>query len=192
MKKILVGSLIATSLLFAVDSAEININSDTLELAGEYSLNNTYIFNDDSNYFFTISYMSSEKASTAVTKPKITTAGLKIVNPYINDKGLSLGLGIKGVWADNYTKSFVATPLEIFAKYEVNELFTLDLSASYAPKVLTHSEGSKYTATNIKANYKVIDNGFVYLGLRSIKTDYKDGTSLEFDDSIFFGYKVQF
>ena len=191
-KRILVGSLIATSLLFAVDSAEININNNTLEIAGEYSLNDTYALNDDSNYFFTISYMSSEQATGTTSKPKLTTAGFKIMNPYIDDRGLSLGLGIKGVWADNYNKSFVATPLTAFAKYEINELVTLDLSVGYAPKILTYSEGDKYATTNLKANFKVIDNGYTYLGLRSIKTDYKDGTSIKFDDSVFFGYKVQF
>jgi len=46
MKKIIVGSLLAGSLLFANNSAQININSDTLEVIGSYSLNDSYDLND--------------------------------------------------------------------------------------------------------------------------------------------------
>ena len=196
MKKILAGSLVATSLLFgANNSAEININNDTLELVGEYILNDSYELNDDSNYFFTISYLGSEDQESALTNKKnqkLATAGFKIVNPYIDDRGLSLGFGIKAVWADNYEKDFLATPLELFAKYEINEQLSLDVGVAYSPKVLTHSDGTSYKDGKLKVNYKVIDNGYVYLGARTIKTEYKDNAEIEFDDSLFFGYKVQF
>lgn len=196
MKKILVGSLIATSLLFGNgNSAEININNNTLELVGEYILNNSYDVSDEANYYFTISYLGSEDqqtTSTTVTNQKLATAGLKIMNPYIDDKGFSLGIGIKAVWADNHTQDFVATPLEVFAKYEINEQLSLDMNIGYSPKVLTHSDGTTYKDGKVKINYKIIDNGYVYLGARKIKTTYKDNSEIEFDDSMFFGYKVQF
>ena len=195
MKKILAGSLVATSLLFGANSAEININNNTLELVGEYILNGSYNVSDEANYYFTVGYLSSEdqkSTATTVTNQKLATVGLKIMNPYIDDRGLSLGIGIKTVWADNYTKDFLATPLELFAKYEINEQLSLDTSIAYSPKVLTHSDGDTYKDWNLKANYKVIDNGYAYIGARSIKTTYKDSAEIEFDDSMFFGYKVQF
>jgi lipopolysaccharide assembly outer membrane protein LptD (OstA) len=192
MNKIFVGSIIAANLLFATNSAEININSNTLELIGEYNLNTVYQLNDDSNYYLTISFLSSEESSTSVSTQKLITGGLKMVNPYIDDRGLSLGMGAKIVWADNTNKNFIATPLNIFAKYEINEQISINFDFAYAPKILTFSDGESYKETNLKANYKVLENGYVYLGGRSITTDYKKGGSVDYDKSIFFGYKVQF
>jgi len=190
MKKILVGSLLAGSLLFANNSAQININNDTLEVIGSYSLNDSYDLNEDSNYFLTLSYLRSEKDNTKTQK--LTTVGLKIVNPYIDDKGLSLGIGVKALWADNYTKDFIATPLEVFATYTINEKVSIDLSSAYAPKILTYKDGEKYQDLVGKINYKVIDNGYIYIGARSIKTNYKDDIDVKYDNKAFFGYKVQF
>jgi hypothetical protein len=192
MKKILIGSLVATSLLFAVDNAQININSDTLEISGEYGLNDSFILDDNSNYSLTLSYLNSEKATVTKAKSKLVSIGLKIMDPYTNDMGFSLGLGMKGAWVDNHSESFFATPLELFARYDINDVISLDLSASYAPKILTHSNGDKYQDTNFKLNYQIIDNGCVYLGIRDIETNYKSGANIKFDDSAFFGYKVQF
>ncbi|MCK5294025.1 MAG: hypothetical protein KAJ49_05185 [Arcobacteraceae bacterium] len=195
MKKILAGSLVATSLLFGSNSAEININNDTLELVGEFLLNHSYQLSDEGNYYFTVNYLGSENQESTVgnTKnKKLVTTGLKIMNPYIDDRGLSLGIGIKAVWADNYEKDFFATPLEVFAKYEINEQLSLDMNVGYSPKVLTHADGETYKDGKIKVNYKVIDNGYVYVGARSIETTYKNNAEIKFDDNVFFGYKVQF
>lgn len=192
MKKILIGSLVSASLLFASNSAEININSNTLELAGEYNLNNLYQLNDDSDYFVTLSYLSSEKSSTSVSTQRLITSGLKIINPYVDDRGLSLGLGAKFVWADNTNKSFAALPLSIFANFEINEQILINFNFSYAPKILTFADGESYREANLKANYKIIENGYVYLGGRSITTKYEDIGSVSYDKNIFFGYKVQF
>ena len=190
MKKILIGSMLLSSLVFANNEMQININNDTLEVAGAYSLNDSYDLNEDSNYFLTASFLRSE-ISNADTQ-KLTTFGLKVVNPYIDDRGVSLGMGIKGVWVENSTDDFMATPLSIFATYILNDNISLDLSGAYAPKVLTYKDGEHYKEFVGKLNYKVIDNGYVYIGVRNIKTEYKNNIDVKYDDSAFFGYKVTF
>ncbi len=192
MKKILAGSLVTASLLFGANSAEININNNTLELIGEYNLNDVYVLNDDSNYFFTFSFLTSEESSTSVASQKLISGGMKIINPYVDDRGFSLGLGAKFVWADNTNKDFIATPLSIFADYQLDERVSISAAFAYAPKILTYSDGDNYKDLNLKVNYKIIENGYVYIGARDITTKYKSGASVDYDKSIFFGYKVQF
>jgi len=193
IKKIVVGSVLASSLVFASNnSAQININNNTLEVAGDIFLNDSYNLNDDSNYFLTARYLTSDEGNSKVSSQKLLTTGFKIVNPYIDDKGFSLGMGIDAVWADNYSKTFYAVALKISGKYMINEQLSTDLEIGYSPKVITYGDGDNFKSGQIKLNYKIIDNGYIYVGARSITTNYKDGTDVDFDSSAFFGYKVTF
>ncbi|MDD2698130.1 MAG: YfaZ family outer membrane protein [Arcobacteraceae bacterium] len=191
IKKIILGSLVASSCVFASGAADININNNTLEVGMEYNLNGTYRLNENSNYLFTASYLRSEEVSSINTQT-LLTAGLKVVNPYVDDYGFSLGLGIKAVVADNSSQRFVAAPLGLFASYMVNEQVHIDAEYNYAPKVLAFSDGETYKEWKAKANYRVIDNGFVYIGARGITTKYTNGSELSYDRTAFFGFNVQF
>ncbi len=191
IKKIILGSLVASSAAFASGAADININDNTLEVGMEYNLNGSYRLNDNSNYLFTASYLRSEDKSSVDTET-LLTAGLKVMNPYVDDYGFSLGLGIKGVVADNSSKSFVAAPLGIFASYMINEQIHIDAEYNYAPKVLAFSDGETYSEWKTKAHYRVIDNGFVYVGARGITTKYTDNSEVSYDHTAFFGFNVQF
>ncbi len=191
LKKIIMGSLVASSVAFGSGAADININDNTLEVGMEYNLNGSYRLNENSNYLLSASYLRSEEDSSTNTQT-LTTVGLKVMNPYVDDYGFSLGLGIKGVMADNSPKTFVAAPLGIFASYMVNEQIHLDGEYNYAPKVLAFSDGETYKEWKLKANYKVIDNGFVYVGGRGITTEYTGGTEYTYDRTAFFGFNVQF
>ena len=44
----------------------------------------------------------------------------------------------------------------------------------------------------LKANYRVIDNGFVYIGGRGITTEYTNNQEISYDRTAFFGFNVQF
>jgi hypothetical protein len=193
MKKIVLISSIVTCSLAWGNSVNIDINDDTLKLGIQYFLNNSSILNDDSNYFLTVSYLDSEEDNSNKSTQRLITSDLKVVNPYINDNGFSLGLGISVVLADNYnSKSFTATPFGLYATYTFNNDISFDGSVQYAPKVLTFLDGESYKFTNLKANYRVINNGYVYIGVRDITTKYKDIGDIDYDDSLFFGYKVNF
>ena len=192
IKKIIAGLIIGTSILSA-NNAQININNDTLGLEGEYGINEIYDLSSDAKYYFTLASLNSEsKDNKYRSTERILNFGFKMMNPYINDNGLSLGLGVNAVWINNYTKSFTAVPLSVFADYSIGEKVSINTNISYAPKVLAFSSAKSYQEITTKVNYKVIDNGFAYIGYRNIKTKYNDNQTIKFDDNLFFGYKVQF
>lgn len=190
LKKLVVGSMLLGSTLVA-DSVSININSDSLELGGEINLNKIYMLNENSDYLFTASYLKGEENNV---DSNLLSVGVKALNPYLNDNGVSFGLGIKMVRPDfdGVSEDFFAIPLGLFANYQVNEDVHIDGSFDYAPNVLSMQDAEKFQAWNIKANYEVIDNGFAYVGLRNIKAEYEKIGEVEFDDSLYFGYKVHF
>lgn len=191
MKKILLGSALATSLLFASNVAQINVNNDTLEVGGELYLSNSYNVNNSSNYYFTINYLGTE-ADTNEASQKLLSAGLKVLNPFTDDNGISLGLGIKSVYTNQLSKTFFALPLAAYIKYEVNEMIYVDLEASYAPKVLSFSDADNYRDTKIKVNYKVLEDGYAFIGARDITTKYELTGKVNYDTSAFIGYEVKF
>jgi hypothetical protein len=191
LKKVLVGSLLASSLMYA-NNAEVNLNSDTLEVAGEFYLNDAYMLSEDSNYFLTANYLTSE--DNTKKSSDIISLGLKMVSPYIDDRGFTLGLGMKAVIVDHGTisKNFYAAPLSASVKYDFNEHISFDGQYSYAPKILAFSDADSYKELKVTANYQIIDNGQIFIGKRSIKADYTNNMNYKFDSSVFFGYKVKF
>jgi hypothetical protein len=192
IKKIITTLALSSSILFAANTAEINVNNNTLGLKGEYGINEVYKLSNDAKYYITLEYLSSEEAAATESTDRIVNLGIKMMNPYINDYGISFGMGINAVWVNNYTDTFVATPLSLFADYAINEDLSIDATLSYSPKILSYSSADSYTEFTAKANYKVIDNGYAYLGYRDISTSYDDGSDIDFDNTIFFGYKLKF
>ena len=195
MKKIIMGSLVVSSLLVANNNFEINFNSDTVEVASSIYLNDKYILNDNSDYFFDIKYLYSEEKNKYQNTQKLASIGLKAISPYYDDNGFNFGLGINAVIADNNPgKTFFATPLSLYASYEINEKVSINIDGSYAPSILTYSDGDNFSQYNVKVNYQIIDNGNLYVGLRNIKTEYKTSTlnTIEFDDSAYIGFRIDF
>jgi len=192
IKKIIAGMVISSSIASAANIAQINVNNNTLGLKGEYGINEIYNLSNDAKYYLTLEYLSSEDVGATESTDRIVNFGLKIMNPYINDYGVSFGMGINAVWVKNYTQTFMATPLSVFADYSINEDLSVDATLSYSPEILSYSDASNYSEFTAKLNYKVIDNGYAYLGYRNIETKYDNDITVDFDKSLFFGYKIQF
>jgi hypothetical protein len=189
MKRFLFCSLFASSLV--ASSVQVNINNDTLEVKSDVYLNNHYNVNDSSDYYFTIGYLGTASDKTTSSQ-KITSMGLKVLNPYTDDNGISLGIGMKVVYTKQNDKMFTSIPLCAYAKFELNELIYFDLEVAYAPRVLSFSDAEGYKDARFKANYKVLENGYVYIGTRDIITKYEDGNEIRYDTSAFVGYEVKF
>ena len=191
MKKILLSSVVASTLLFASNSAQININNDTVEVGGEIYLNDHYNVNNSSNYYFIANFLNTEGYDGKSTQ-SLTTAGFKVLNPYTDDNGVSLGIGIKSVYSNDYDNIFFSTPLAVFAKNELDERIYFDAEFSYAPRVLSFSDAEAYKDLKFKANYKVLEDGYVFVGFRNIETEYESGLTIKYDESVFVGYEVKF
>lgn len=189
MKKILTAGLLSSSLLFA-STAQINVNNDTLEVGTDIYLNDHYQLDNATNYFLTLNHLNTESSDTEPSR-RLTTVGLKVLNPYMDNNGLSFGLGIKAVMTTQISKDFMATPLSVYAKLELNQLIYCDLEASYSPRVLSFQDAETYKDVKFRANYKVLENGYIYLGYRDIETKYTGG-KIKYDDNLFLGYEFRF
>lgn len=191
MKNKLLSAVLLTTSLYASNSVDININNDTLEVGAELYLNNKYNLNNSSNYYFIANYLHNEGDDNEPNK-SLSTLGFKVMNPYTDDNGISLGLGIKSTYTSQLDKSFIAIPLSVYVRYELNEMIYFNFEYGYAPSVLTYQDGEKFQDIKFKANYKVLDDGYIYAGIRDIRTTYEPDLEVEYDTSAFVGFNVRF
>lgn len=190
MKKILIGSLIVSSLLLGNNAVEVNINNDTVEVEADVYLNDRFDVSNNSNYYLTIGHLRTEK-DNSVTQ-SLTTAGLKVLNPFTDDNGISLGLGMKSVYTNQLSKTFFALPLSVYGRIEFTEVIYVDAEISHAPKVLSLGDAESYTDMKAKINYKVLADGYVFIGARGIETKYENAGTSKFDTTAFVGLEVRF
>jgi len=190
MKFILMGSVLASTLLMGSNGLYINVNNDTLEVEADIYLNKHYDVSDSSNYYLNIGHLRTEN-DTKETQT-LSTIGFRVINPYTDDNGISIGLGMKSVYTDQMTKTFFALPLSLYARVEMNEMIYVDADFSYAPKVLSFADAQTYTDMKARLNYKVLADGYVFIGARSIETKYEKGSDAKYDNSGFIGFEVRF
>jgi hypothetical protein len=190
MKKILIGSFIASSILMGSNSIQVNINSDTVEVSADMYLNNYYNLNENSNYYFTADHLRTEENNLEIQS--LSSAGFKVLNPYTDNNGISIGLGMKAVYSGQMNKSFFAIPLTVFGKIEISEVIYVNAELSYAPKVLSFTDGETYQDMKAQVNYKVLADGYIFVGARNIQTEYKNGIIKKYDNSAFLGLEVRF
>ncbi|MGB3750875.1 MAG: YfaZ family outer membrane protein [Arcobacteraceae bacterium] len=191
MKKIILGSLVTGSLLLANNSAQVNVNKDTLELAADIYLNKYYNTNNSSNYYITAGYLRTEGEKNNDDQ-SLTSVGFKLINPMTNNYGISLGMGIKTVYTTHEAESFLAMPLTLNGRIEFNEMIYFDANVSYSPRVLSFMDAESYRDIQARINYKVLADGYIYLGGRNIETEYENNTRVKFDTSAFVGFEIRF
>ncbi len=188
MKIKLFGLLFVYSMAVANSQIEINTNNTALEVTVNKYLE--YV-NDDTNYYLTFNYLSNEK-KTGV-KNKIVSLGFTMINPLIDDNGLGFGLGIKVLTTDDTrNETFITVPLSMLVRYEYDDLISFDSEVNYAPAALSFSDAKSYNSVKLKANYKILENGYIFTGYRNIRISYNNISTVKYDDSLFFGFKVGF
>lgn len=191
MKKIILGSLVTGSLLLANNSVQVNVNKDTLELGADIYLNKYYNTNNSSNYYLTAGYLRTEGEKNNDDQ-SLTSVGFKLINPMTDNYGISLGMGMKSVYSTHESDSFLAIPLTLNGRIEFNEVIYFDANISYAPQVLSFMDGESYRDIQARINYKVLADGYIYLGGRNIETKYENNTRVKFDTSAFVGFEIRF
>ncbi|HEY9190984.1 MAG TPA: YfaZ family outer membrane protein [Sulfurovum sp.] len=184
LKKLCFASLLSLGLLHAQSSVGLNINDEDLEVRASIDLNALTYYSDSTSYTLDGSYLHTDGDN-------LTTFGVSAQNRFQGVEGLTLGLGIKSVFTDD----FAALPFCAKAKYTLPfysiPATSLATSLAYAPAVLTFRDGESYTEFRVEADMEVITNVHLFAGYRNIDTEYEtyDRT---FNNSFYGGMKLSF
>jgi len=195
LKKLLL-SLALAGALFAQHDASLNLNSDDIEVQGNIDLGELNQSDYPDTYFLTLGFLDVDNDHYS-TDP-MWSAGFKLRQDVEALEGLRVGLGLKGVYTEVRGKTFMAIPLGLEAAYTLPLDFAMPIVISgnfdYAPSVLSFSDADKYMEKRIEASIQIIEQANVFVGYRSIDTDYDNSIGdVEYTDNNWYvGFKVRF
>ncbi len=188
IKKSIAAALIASTTLMAQNSAEINLNSNDIEVAGSYQTGYGFSYDGRSsrNYLHARYLYSGESSTQGESLGEIGYLATGTVGSFTR---LRLGIGIMASAADSY----FAVPLGISAKYQLPIEWPVTLSASFyaAPDPLVFGDGNGYSAYRIGLESQIIPNASLYGGYRNIDLKYENGRK-NFNDGWYVGVRFYF
>ncbi|MCW8896113.1 MAG: YfaZ family protein [Sulfurimonas sp.] len=186
--------LIAASAVsvFAMHSAEINVNNSDLELGVKFDVGQFDDAVEPETMFFGAKYINADEKHSDFSNID-DYQELNFLMQREVDSGFTLGLGVKL----NHTKNFVSVPLGVEASYKlpanIQIPFYINGSLYYAPEVLSYDNADGFSEFRISLDAEVIENGRVTVGYRSLETDY-DNTRRhdKYNSSVYLGFKFAF
>lgn len=188
-KKAALTALSAVS-VFAMHSAEVNINNSDIELSASLDMGQFNESVEPATIFFGAKYLNPDErhsdADSIDDYQEINFLMQKNVNA-----DFRLGLGVKL----NHTKNFVSIPLGVEAVYKLpltsSVPFYIGAALYAAPEVLSLDKADNFLEYRLNVEAEAIQNGFITLGYRHMDTNYKSG-DVEYNESLYFGLKFLF
>lgn len=185
--------------VFAMHSAELNINDKDLELRADMDLGQVNDTVEPDSTFIGASVLkgSDEHSSTGKVDVKPYYEARFLMIREIKDSGVKAGIGVKANFTGLSDYSYTTIPLGLEAKYTLPAEIPVTVGASvyYAPESLAFSDANSFLEYRAYLNLEMIDRGSVVVGYRSLDTEYKVNTvksSINLNKSVYFGFKFAF
>ncbi len=183
--------------IFAMHSAEININNQDLELSGKLDIGQINQSVEPDSMFVGLKLINGHEDHSS--EHKIENGSYLEMNFLLMNelplKGLDIGLGIKANYSDSFDEDFISIPLGVELKYKIpaTNLIPMYISASvyYAPSVLSLSDANDYFEYRAQFDIEVIRNGSIVIGYRSLNLNYEN-YDYNYNKSAYAGFKFAF
>ena len=188
LSKIVLSIFLGLSSLYSAGGVELNINDNAVELQIDTNLNQYYELDNANDYYVSLGVLHEDTDA-----PNLFNVGLKATTSEFDTENIEFGLGIGMVASSQDSDTFLAVPFSLSASYHVNDKVLIEAEGKYSPSVLSFSKADKFTSIKATVNYQLLVNGYIFVGIRDIETKYSSSVgTIEYDDSIFVGYKVKF
>jgi len=186
--------ILSTASVFAMHTAEININDKDLELGIKIDLGQTNSTVEPDTTFIGFSYLNADRDNSNVDISAYSELNFLMRRDVLNS-GFVFGLGVKS----NYTKigdnSFITIPLGIELGYTlpINIPIIFGAKAYYAPQSLSFSAAEKFLEYRVDLSVELIPKGSLVAGYRNIKTNLEDyNINIRYNETVYFGFKFAF
>lgn len=192
--KLLSLLFLSTVLLFSRSTVGLNINAEDFEVKGSTDINTFSEYTNGTIFILDANFINVDNDDLFNTQSNTFFGlGLSAHNSFQGMEGLSLGLGARLV----YLEDFIALPLMVEASYALpiaDSSLTASLSTAilYAPSVLSFSDAENYFEFRAEAALEVISSVSVYAGYRDIEANYFDHSAETFNSSFYGGMKMSF
>lgn len=193
--------LLFTSLsLFALNTAELNINQTDLEVGLKFDVGQFNKNVEPQTMFVGMKMLipdtnnSSDSATLTSLNPYFE-GNFMIIRP-VGDAGLSLGIGFKLNYTQVNNKSFMSLPIGFIASYELPfpDLIPMfvETNVYYAPQVLSFLDAKDYVEYRINYNMEMIKNVHLKVGYRNMNTNYFNIGRKNYNASFYLGVMIDF
>ena len=197
LKKIIL--LLFTSLsLFALNTAELNINQKDLEVGLKFDVGQFNENVEPQTMFVGMKMLIPDVSNSSDNLHSIDPyfeGNFKIMRP-VGDNGLSFGVGFKLNYTQVNDKSFMSLPIGLEVSYELPfpELIPMFIETSvyYSPQVLSFLDAKDYVAYRINYNMEMIENVRLKIGYRNMNTHYLKQGKLNYNNSLYLGVMIAF
>jgi hypothetical protein len=199
LKKIIVGSQITFSLVFAQSGVGINVNENDLEIEGRLDSRNLAIMQTSSAiYLADFNFINIEKDEK---KARLAGVGVGATNKLEGVDGVELTLGAKVIVSHTkddlkyIDKWFSAIPLTAMVRYSFPPLMfnippiAIEGKVLYAPGALAFGDSEGYSEFRVSGDIEMIKNVKIYAGYRNIITGYPTDTDYIFSNGFYGGLK---
>ncbi len=187
MKKIAILILLINLNIFATTKASfgLNVNPNDLEIEGKTSIAFATSNLDFRNFYIDANFINSEETLVGL--------GLFVENSPTNYENIAFYIGLRTIFTEHKLgSSFTAIPIMFGAKARMYlgslPKSNLGLKFAYAPSPLTFQDAESYFEYRIEVDMSIIENINVYLGYRSIDTNYKL-LDANYNDALYIGFK---
>ena len=191
--------LLCTSLsLFALNTAELNINQKDLEVGLKFDVGQ---FNDNvepQTMFVGMKMFipdASDSSDSLTSIDPYFEGNFMIIRP-VGDSGFNFGIGFKLNYTQVNEKKFMSLPIGLEALYALpsSDLVPMFLEANiyYAPEVLSFLDAKNYVEYRINYNIEMIQNVRLNVGYRNMSTNYFNQGKLNYNNSFNVGFRIAF
>lgn len=192
IKKLLLISVVCAS-VFALNNVELNMNDKDLEMGVRFDMGQ---FNDSvepDTIFVGAKALNGDETHSDLIETEPLYELNFMMKRNVADTNFAVGFGIKA----NYTKDFAAIPVGAEVTYKLPFFeavpFYLGGSIYYAPEMLAMSDAKSFLEYRGTLDMEVIKNGLLYVGYRSINTNYDNALGdINYNDSAFAGFRLGF
>jgi hypothetical protein len=198
LKKIIL-MMASTVSVFALHTAEININDLDLEVGAKFDIGQFNQSVKPETMFIGAKFFNPDASHSQDNISKINpyVEGNFLIMREIGNKGMSLGMGAKLNYTQVDGKDFSSLPLGIEFAYTIPapKLIPMSINGSvyYAPKVLSFADAKNYLEYRIHYDVEFIENAGVTIGYRSMNINFDFVNSdINYNTSWYFGFKVKF
>ncbi len=192
LKKLSLIAVCAVS-VFAMHSAEININDKDLEIGARLDMGQFNETTEPNTVFVGAKFLHGHEDHSDLDRNNMHDFSELnfMMQRNVDNSGLAIGLGVKL----NHTENFTSIPLGIEASYKlpISDVTPLYIGGSlyYAPEVLSLEDAKNFLEYRVNFDIEVIQNGRISLGYRSIDTNY-DTKDKNYNRSAHIGFKFAF
>jgi hypothetical protein len=198
LKKLGLLSL-ATVSAFAMHTFELNINDKDLGVALKLDMGQ-FTNVEPGTTFIGAKYLKADASHSDFTNDNDFHSFYEVnflKTKEIADSGISLGLGMKVNYTEQNTQTYSSVPLGFEGIYVIPNMkiipITVNVSAYYAPEVLSMEDAHGYYEYGMNVRFEVIENGLIVVGYRNMNISYNSSNDyMNYNNSGYVGFKFAF